>query len=212
MPVGHSSTPSSNGQTIAFQRTSSRIGARGRPGCTRYQWPSSIASVIAPRNAAPTSTRATDSAAGSPASMPAATSPMTPTSGATRSSHGGNSDVDLSKTWRSRSIPVMAATRAVRRSCTSRCPLTPARRRSTETTSATRVAATTIADPISRPATKSKATPRTSDPMAKIANVARRSHPYPMPTSRRRVVIHKKNRPPTAHCCITVAASRRITR
>src|SRR5215213_8098951 len=32
-----------------------------------------------------------------------------------------------------------------------------------------------------------------------------------MPTSRRRVVTHRKRRPPVAHCRSTVAASRRIT-
>ena len=55
MPVGHRNTAISNGHTTAVQRTSSFTGSRGRPGCTRYQWPSSIASLTAPRNAAPTS-------------------------------------------------------------------------------------------------------------------------------------------------------------
>ncbi len=91
MPVGTSSRATSAGHTRPVQRTISSSGRRARPGCTRYQWPSSIPSEIAPRNAAPTSTRATDSQAGSPASMPAATRPGTATSGAIRSSTGGNS-------------------------------------------------------------------------------------------------------------------------
>ena len=58
IPVGISQTTTSNGHSTATDRTSSWIGSRPRPGCTRYQWPSSIASVTAPRNTAPTTRRA----------------------------------------------------------------------------------------------------------------------------------------------------------
>ena len=95
MPTGHSITATSNGQMIATHRTSSSSGPRGMPGCTRYQCPRSMASVIDPRNAAPTTTRATDRASGSPAATPAATRPISPMIGATRSRRGGNSAASL---------------------------------------------------------------------------------------------------------------------
>ena len=44
MPVGITKTIVSGTQRICAHLTCSRIGARARPGCTRYQWPSSIAS------------------------------------------------------------------------------------------------------------------------------------------------------------------------
>ncbi len=69
MPVGHEQQqPPRTARATRVQRTSSSSGPRARPGCTRYQWPSSMASVTAPRNAAPTRNRATASQAGPPAS------------------------------------------------------------------------------------------------------------------------------------------------
>ena len=59
----------------ATASTSSSSRRRGRPGWTRYQWPRSIASVIDPRNAAPTSVRSTDNATSPSASTAAASSP-----------------------------------------------------------------------------------------------------------------------------------------
>ena len=155
MPVGHSRTSTSNGHTMATQRTSSSSGARGMPGCTRYQCPRSMASVTAPRKAAPTTTRATDSAAGSPAEIPAATNPTSPMAGATRSRTGGNSGASASTAPRRRSMPVIAVTRALRASASARSPATPARRRCTETRSATPVATTTPTLATSRTGTES---------------------------------------------------------
>ena len=63
----------------------------------------------------------------------------------------------------------------------------------------------------SRTGTVSKATPTANDPIARVRKTLRNSHPYPRPTSRRRVVTHSQNSPPTAHCRRTVAASRLIT-
>src|SRR4051812_34839068 len=91
MPVGTSSSATSNGQIHADHFTSSLIGSRESPGCTRYQWPSSIASLITPRNAAPTSNRPADSAYGPPSAPAAPSSATNPNSGANRSSTGGNS-------------------------------------------------------------------------------------------------------------------------
>src|SRR3954468_326967 len=91
IPIGHSSTRISNGQTSPTDRTIVSNGPRVRPGGTRYQWPRSIASVTLPRNAVPAATRATDSATGSPALIPAATRPIEPMTGATTSNAGGKS-------------------------------------------------------------------------------------------------------------------------
>src|SRR3954447_13379246 len=91
IPIGHSSTRISNGHTSPTERTIVSKGPRVRPGCTRYQWPRSMASVTLPRNAVPAATRATDSATGSPALIPAATKPIEPMTGATTSSAGGKS-------------------------------------------------------------------------------------------------------------------------
>ncbi len=91
MPAGHKNTAISNGHAAAVHATSSFSGPRGRPGCTRYQWPSSIASLTLPRNTAPTSRRAAASRYGPPANCAAASRPIAPKIGATRSSAGGNS-------------------------------------------------------------------------------------------------------------------------
>ena len=76
-----------------------------------------------------------------------------------------------------RSMPVMAATRAVRRSCSARCPDTPAPRRSQDTTSATRVASTTPAAAASRTGTTPKARPQASAPAAITRYTPRMSQP-----------------------------------
>ena len=167
MPVGTSSRATSTGHTRPVQRTISSSGRRARPGCTRYQWPSSIPSEIAPRNAAPTSTRATDSQAGSPASMPAATRPGRPTSGATRSSTGGNSGRLPSGPSGSgrRSMPVMATIRSLRLAMRSRSPATPALRRTIDTAGAV-PAATTASEDASRTGTVLVARPTASAPPA----------------------------------------------
>ena len=83
IPVGSSSATTSIGQTHPSASTSSLSRPRGRPGCTRYQWPSSMASVTAPRKAAPTSVRSERHGADAPsaASSAAATSPTAPISG-----------------------------------------------------------------------------------------------------------------------------------
>ena len=79
------------GHTQPRASTSSWSSPRGRPGCTRYQWPSSMASVTAPRNAAPASVRRIDTTGLPPASSAPATRPTTPMTTGTRSSTGGNS-------------------------------------------------------------------------------------------------------------------------
>ena len=81
----------STGHTHTTASTSSLSNRRGRPGCTRYQWPSSIASVTHPRKAAPASVRSRATAGLPPASRPAATRPTTPIAAGTRSSVGGYS-------------------------------------------------------------------------------------------------------------------------
>ena len=91
IPVGHNRTANSNGQMYPVHRTSWFSGPRTSPGWTRYQWPRSMASVIAPKNRAPTNVRATAKTAGSPASIPAATNATRPKIGAIRSRMGGNS-------------------------------------------------------------------------------------------------------------------------
>ena len=176
MPVGHSRTATSNGQDQPAHRTSSISGPLARPGCTRYQWPSSMASLTAPRNTAPTSIRPTDRAAGSPAASPAATSPTSPIIGATRSRCGGNSGPP-SNVRPSRSMPVMAATRAIRRSSVPRWPATPARRRTTETTMAAVVATTTPIPATSRTGSVSTKNPTTTAPAAIRPKVIRMVQP-----------------------------------
>ena len=148
----HARPAAAAGRPRPARRSSSPAPARsaaaaGRPGCTRYQWPRSMASVIDPRKAAPASSRATASHGSAAGVEPAATSPTAPMTGATRSSPGGNSrgrpaagaagtdgaaagDEVVTVALGERSMPVMAATRAVRRSCSARCPDTPAPRRS----------------------------------------------------------------------------------
>ena len=95
--------------------TNSISGPRAKPGCTKYQCPNNMASLIAPKNSAPISTRATDNHAGSPALMPPATNATTPKRGANKSRCAGNSGPS-EKVCSSLSMPVMAATRAERRS------------------------------------------------------------------------------------------------
>ena len=147
MPVGSSRATTSIGHTHPRASTSSCSRPRGRPGCTRYQWPRSMASVTAPRNAAPASVRSSATAGLPPASRAAATRPTTPMATGTRSRTGGNSGPASSATAVTvdprRSMPVIAATRAVRRSCSARWPATPALRRTIDTTSPTRQPAAT---------------------------------------------------------------------
>ena len=109
-----------------------------------------MASVTAPRNAAPTRKRATASHVGPPALTAAAMMPMAPMGGAMRSSHGGNSAPVRSRAAGARSIPVMAATRSLRFSASATWPDTPALRRTIETARATPVATTTPAEARSR--------------------------------------------------------------
>ena len=169
IPVGSSIASTSSGQIHRTASTSSLSSAAGSPGCTRYQWPSSIASVIAPRNAAPTRVRSSATVGFPPASRPAATRPTTPMATGTRSRAGGYSGpagrVDAAA-GAGRSIPVIAATRAVRRSCSARCPRTPARRRATDTTSPTTHPAATPSAAASRTGTTPKATPAANAPSA----------------------------------------------
>ena len=101
----------STGQTQPTASTSSLRWRLGRPGCTRYQWPSSIASVTAPRNAALAKVRSNETPRLPPASTAAATSPTMPRIGAIRSTCGGNSG-PATRSLASRSIPVISATRS----------------------------------------------------------------------------------------------------
>jgi hypothetical protein len=91
MPVGRSITNTSAGHSHFSAATISFRSRRGRPGCVRYQCPSSIASESAPMNAAPTSVRASATAGLPPASSAAAIRPMEPITTGTRSRTGGNS-------------------------------------------------------------------------------------------------------------------------
>ena len=148
MPVGTRSRITSSGHTHRTQVTSSLRRRRGRPGCTRYQWPSSMASVTAPRKAAPVRVRATASASLPPAARPAATRPTTPMTGAIRSRRGSNSRPagvvdhgDACARCRSSRRPAR-----VRRSCSARWPGTPAPLRATETPRATSAATATPSD------------------------------------------------------------------
>ncbi len=181
MPVGQRSTASSNGHARPVHQTSSTSGPRARPGCTRYQWPNSMASLTAPRNKAPTSVRATDNRAGSPASIPAASSATSPTTGATRSRMGGNSGTSGSNlrafSRTSTSMPVISATRVLRCSSTTLWPATPARRRRTDTTKATTVATTTPAVATSLTGTVLNMRPTTSEPTAIRPKVIRMVQP-----------------------------------
>ncbi len=111
----------------------------------------------------------------------------------------------------SASASSMAATRAALRSLRARSPATPALRRTIDTPRATAVAPATRAAPTSLPGAGSVSCPATTAPTARSPNTERSSQPYPMPTSRRRVVTHRKAKPPVAHCSSTVAASRGIT-
>ncbi len=127
--------------------------------------------MMAPMKAAPASSRATASQVLPPASRPAAIRPTVPIAGATRSSAGGNSRPIRpggagTAVASVRSMPVIAATRAVLRSCSPCCPATPARRRATETASATTWPATIPAAATSRTGTEPKATPQASAPAA----------------------------------------------
>ena len=65
-----------------------------------------------------------------------------------------------------RSIPVIAATRAVRRSCSARCPRTPARRRAIDTPNPSRHPAATPSAAASRTGTAPNATPAAKAPSA----------------------------------------------
>ena len=168
IPVGSSRATTSIGHTQPTASTSSCSRPRGRPGCTRYQWPRSMASVTAPRKAAPANVRSSETAVLPPASSAAATSPMQPMATGTRSRIGGNSrpcmTVAGASTWRS--MPVIAATRAVRRSCSARWPATPAWRRTIDTPSATRHVAATPSDAASRTGTTPNASPAAKAPAA----------------------------------------------
>ncbi len=132
-PSGSAARPRPRTATATpVQRTSSSSGPRARPGCTRYQWPSSIASVTAPRNAAPTSTRATDNQAGiARVDAGRGTRPTRPMAGATRSSTGRELGTPSCRTsarrGRCRSSPRRGRTAPT---C-SRWPATPALRRTT---------------------------------------------------------------------------------
>ena len=136
-----------------------------------------MASVTAPRNASFTGTGATESHAGEPASTPPATRPTTPMSGATRSRTGGNSAAALSKRCSSRSMPVMAATRADRRSTVSRWPATPAAFRRTETTNAAVAASATPTAAPSRTGTGPIAWATSTEARAMAPNTPRMSQP-----------------------------------
>ena len=70
-------------------------------------------------------------------------------------------------------MPVMAATRAERRSSSPRWPATPARRRTIDTSRATTVAATIAAANTSRTGTGSTTSPTASEPPAMIPKVMR---------------------------------------
>ena len=72
--------------------------------------------------------------------------PTAPMTGAIRSSAGGNSSASASRSAGARSMPVMAATRALRFSASATWPDTPALRRTIDTASATPLASTTPAD------------------------------------------------------------------
>ena len=108
-----------------------------------------------------------------------------------------------------RSMPVMAATRSLRRSCSIRAPLTPARLRRIETARANRQLIITPTDAASRTDDPERQ-PGRKDPAAKqkFRHAA---------TSGRRGwrsahgVNQQNNMPPVAHCRSTVAASRLIT-
>ena len=165
MPVGSSSDTTSNGHTHPSQRTNSLRCRRGRPGWVRYQWPSSIASVTAPRNIAPANVRSRDTSTLPPASIAAATRPTDATAGATRSSTGGNSRPP-SFTTVSRSMPVIAATRAERRYCSSVCPATPALRRTMLTTSTPNATPAVASAAPSRTGTTPKRNPASAAPTA----------------------------------------------
>ena len=93
MPVGISSTSHLDRPEQRRSSAPARAaGPRARPGCTRYQWPSSMASVTAPRKAAPT-TRARHRQPGRRRRRRCRRRPgrPAPITGATRSSTGGNS-------------------------------------------------------------------------------------------------------------------------
>ena len=91
IPVGSNITTTSTGVTTRNTVTSSPKMERGKPGCTKYQWPNNIASLTAPRKIVPTAMRAKFTAV-SPGptaeSNAATTSPTAPTAGATRSQRG----------------------------------------------------------------------------------------------------------------------------
>ena len=74
-------------------------------------------------------------------------------------------------------MPVMTATRALRRSCSACCPLTPAPLRATDTPRAPRAATTTPSEAASRTGTVSSSTPQAKAPAAIAANTPRRSQP-----------------------------------
>ena len=182
IPGGNSITITSAGQSHASAFTISFRSTRGSPGCVRYQWPSSIASDSAPMNAAPTSVRATATPVFPPASSAAASRPIVPMNTGTRSRIGGNSGPTGSSS-RSRgastvrSMPVIAATRSLRRSCSTRAPLTPARLRRIETASANRQLIITPTDAASRTGTTPNDSPAASDPAAKQKYTPRNNQP-----------------------------------
>ena len=91
IPVGHSRAATSTTHRPATHRLSSPSGPRPSPGCTRYQWPRSMASVTTPRKAAPHTSRAKPRTNGPPPATAAPASPASPAAGASRSAPGGNS-------------------------------------------------------------------------------------------------------------------------
>ena len=127
MPVGHRNTATSNGQATAVQRPAPSAGRAGRPGCTRYQWPSSIASLTLPRNTAPTSEargREQVRAAGELRRREQADRAEDRRDRGRAT--GGNSGAAVAAS-RASARPIIAATRARRAARTSSRPRTPAR-------------------------------------------------------------------------------------
>ena len=88
IPIGRSRATTSIGQTQPSASTSSCSRRRGRPGWTRYQWPRSMASVMAPRKAAPASVRSRATTWFPPASSAPATSPTRPIDDRHQVEHG----------------------------------------------------------------------------------------------------------------------------
>ena len=113
-----------------------------------------------------------------------------------------------------RSMPVIAATRCDRRSCSARlaatrrpCAMDDRHDQRERGSQRRRAADADLAD--RHDAERERRSDQRRGSHQQVD--ARSSQPYPMPTSRRRVVNQQNTSPPTAHCSSTVAASRRIT-